>query len=60
MGGRHYLLTPQGIEQKVRMTVEFQHLDLQEYERLKAEIEELRHEAEQQDNQLFQSWSAKD
>lgn len=37
-----YLLTPQGVEQKARMTVEFLHMKMQEYERLRIEIEELR------------------
>lgn len=42
-----YLLTPKGAEQKARMTVEFLQIKMQEYERLRAEIEELRREAEQ-------------
>jgi EPS-associated MarR family transcriptional regulator len=42
-----YLLTPSGVEQKARMTVEFLQVKVQEYERLRAEIEELRREAEQ-------------
>jgi EPS-associated MarR family transcriptional regulator len=42
-----YLLTPQGIETRARMTVEFLKCKLQEYERLRAEIAELQHEAEQ-------------
>ena len=42
-----YLLTPRGIEQKTRMTVEFLQIKLREYECLRTEIEELRHEAEQ-------------
>lgn len=42
-----YLLTPQGIESRARMTVQFLRRKVQEYERLKAEIEELRREAEQ-------------
>ena len=43
-----YLLTPSGIEQKARMTVDFLKCKMNEYERLKAEIEELQHEAEHQ------------
>ncbi len=39
--GYAYLLTPHGIEQKARMTVEFLQIKMQEYERLKIEIEEL-------------------
>lgn len=42
-----YLLTPRGVEQKARMTVEFLQVKLQEYEQLRAEINELKREAEQ-------------
>lgn len=42
-----YLLTPQGIESRARMTVVFLKYKVQEYERLRAEIEELQREAEQ-------------
>jgi len=42
-----YLLTPKGVEQKARMTVEFLQAKVQEYERLRAEIEELRREVHQ-------------
>jgi EPS-associated MarR family transcriptional regulator len=42
-----YLLTPSGVEQKARMTVQFLKYKVQEYERLRAEIEELQREAEQ-------------
>ena len=42
-----YLLTPQGVEQKARMTVEFLQIKVHEYERLRTEIEELKLEAEQ-------------
>ncbi|PJC02906.1 MAG: MarR family EPS-associated transcriptional regulator [Gallionellales bacterium CG_4_9_14_0_8_um_filter_59_50] len=40
-----YLLTPQGIESKARMTVQFLKRKMQEYERLRAEIEALQREA---------------
>jgi len=43
-----YLLTPQGIESRARMTVEFLKYKVQEYERLRQEIEELQREAKQQ------------
>ena len=43
-----YLLTPQGVEQKARMTVEFLQIKVQEYERLRTEIEELKRAAEQE------------
>lgn len=42
-----YLLTPRGIDEKARITVEFLRYKVQEYERLKQEIDELRREAEQ-------------
>jgi len=41
-----YLLTPEGIEQKGRITLRFLRTKVQEYERLKREIEELRREVE--------------
>jgi EPS-associated MarR family transcriptional regulator len=37
-----YLLTPKGIEEKARMTVEFIKIKTQEYEQLKDEIESLK------------------
>jgi len=42
-----YLLTLHGVEQKARMTVEFLQMKMQEYERLRTEIAELKREAEQ-------------
>lgn len=42
-----YLLTPRGVEEKARITVSFLKYKMQEYERLRAEIEELQREAEQ-------------
>jgi len=42
-----YLLTPRGVEEKARITVQFLKYKVQEYERLRAEIEELQREAEQ-------------
>jgi len=42
-----YLLTPSGVEQRARMTVQFLKFKMQEYERLRAEIEELKREATQ-------------
>jgi EPS-associated MarR family transcriptional regulator len=42
-----YLLTPHGVEQKARMTVEFLQIKIQEYERLREEIAELRRESEE-------------
>jgi EPS-associated MarR family transcriptional regulator len=42
-----YLLTPRGVEEKARITVQFLKYKVQEYERLHAEIKELQREAEQ-------------
>lgn len=42
-----YLLTPAGVEEKVRITVHYLKYKVQEYERLRVEIEELQREAEQ-------------
>lgn len=45
-----YLLTPLGVEQKARMTVEFLQIKMREYERLREEIAELRRETEPKDS----------
>ena len=42
-----YKLTPRGIEEKARVTVRFFKYKMQEYDRIKAEIEELRNEAQE-------------
>lgn len=42
-----YLLTPRGVEQRARMTVQFLKYKVQEYERLRTEIDELQREAKQ-------------
>lgn len=42
-----YFLTPQGIEEKARLTVDFLKIKLAEYETLRQEIEALRAEAAQ-------------
>jgi EPS-associated MarR family transcriptional regulator len=42
-----YLLTPSGVEEKARITMHFLKYKVQEYERLRSEIEELKREAEQ-------------
>ena len=42
-----YFLTPRGMEEKANMTVTFLRYKMQEYDRLRAEIEALRLEAEQ-------------
>lgn len=41
-----YLLTPHGVEEKARITVRFLKYKMQEYEKLRAEIDELQREAE--------------
>jgi EPS-associated MarR family transcriptional regulator len=42
-----YLLTPHGLEEKARITVRFLKYKMREYEQLRAEIKELKREAEQ-------------
>lgn len=46
--GYAYLLTPRGVEEKARITVHFLKYKVQEYKRLRAEIEALKQEAEKQ------------
>ena len=41
-----YLLTPRGMEAKMRLTFEFLRIKLREYETLRDEIEQIRREAE--------------
>ena len=41
-----YLLTPRGFEEKARVTARFLQSRVQEYEALRAEIEQIRNEAE--------------
>jgi EPS-associated MarR family transcriptional regulator len=48
-----YLLTPLGIEQKARMTVEFLQIKTKEYEQLRIEIAELKDEAEQHSSHKY-------
>ena len=40
-----YLLTPRGLDEKARVTLRFLKFKLDEYENVKAEVEELRREA---------------
>jgi EPS-associated MarR family transcriptional regulator len=44
--GYMYILTPNGIEQKTKITVNFLKRKMDEYERIKKEIEELKGEVE--------------
>lgn len=46
--GYSYLLTPSGIEAKARATVSFLQRKMDEYERITAEIENLRREVDRQ------------
>jgi EPS-associated MarR family transcriptional regulator len=41
-----YLLTPRGIDEKASLTVRFLQAKLREYEALKVEIKQIRHESE--------------
>lgn len=45
-----YLLTPRGVEQKGVLTLKFLRLKVREYEALRAEIQEMRREAERERN----------
>ena len=44
-----YLLTPRGVEAKAKITVQFLQTKMREYEALKVEIEQIRHESERQE-----------
>jgi EPS-associated MarR family transcriptional regulator len=41
-----YLLTPRGLEEKARLTLQFLVIKMREYEKLRVEIEQMRREAE--------------
>jgi EPS-associated MarR family transcriptional regulator len=43
-----YLLTPRGIEEKTRVTVQFLQTRMREYEALRSEIKQIRNEANRQ------------
>lgn len=43
-----YLLTPRGLEEKGRLTMQFLGIKMREYEKLRVEIDEMRREAEGQ------------
>ena len=42
-----YLLTPRGVEQQARLTVQFLQIRMHEFETLRSEIEQIRQEAEE-------------
>ena len=48
--GYAYLLTPVGVDEKARITLRFLKFKVQEYERLRIEIDELYRETEQKRN----------
>jgi len=48
-----YLLTPEGIEEKAKLTLDFIRIKSQEYNRLKQEIEDLKQEAKNMDRDLL-------
>jgi EPS-associated MarR family transcriptional regulator len=48
-----YLLTPKGIEEKAKLTLDFIRIKTQKYDRLKQEIEGLKQEAKNMDRDLL-------
>ena len=46
-----YILTPQGVEQKSKTTVNFLKRKMEEYEKIKQEIEELKKDVETEANE---------
>ena len=48
-----YLLTPKGIEEKAKLTLDFIRIKPQEYDTLKQEIESLKQEAKNMDRDLL-------
>ena len=48
-----YLLTPKGIEEKAKLTLDFIKIKTQEYDTLKQEIESLKQEAKNMDSDLL-------
>ncbi|MFC4313408.1 MarR family EPS-associated transcriptional regulator [Steroidobacter flavus] len=46
-----YLLTPRGVEQKANLALEYLQIKMREYENLRAEIEQIRKEAGQYEQQ---------
>ena len=48
-----YLLTPKGIEEKTKLTLDFIRIKTQEYDTLKQEIESLKQEAKNMDRDLL-------
>ena len=48
-----YLLTPKGVEEKARLTLDFIRIKTQEYDTLKQEIKNLKREAKNMDRDLL-------
>ena len=48
-----YLLTPKGIEEKAKLTLDFIRIKTQEYDRLKQEVEGLKQEAKSMGKDLL-------
>ena len=48
-----YLLTPKGLEEKTKLTLDFIRIKTQEYDTLKQEIESLKQEAKNMDKNLL-------
>jgi MarR family transcriptional regulator, temperature-dependent positive regulator of motility len=48
-----YLITPKGIEEKAKLTLDFIRIKTQEYDALKQEIESLKQEAKNMDRDLL-------
>ncbi len=48
-----YLLTPKGIDEKAKLTLDFIRIKTQEYDTLKQEIDSLKQEAKNMDNDLL-------
>jgi len=48
-----YLLTPKGVEEKAKLTLDFIRIKTQEYDTLKQEIESLKQEAKSMDRDLL-------
>ena len=48
-----YLLTPNGVEEKAKLTLDFIRIKTQEYDTLKQEIESLKQEAKNMDRDLL-------
>jgi len=55
-----YLLTPHGVEQKAKITASFLHRKINEYEKIKQEIQKLKKEVETEANEKVKSQNGGD